>query len=39
MFCVKKSLRIATVLYIYIKEEKRNEEYRVQVVKLENLNF
>ena len=29
MFCVKKSLRIATVLYIYIKEEKRNEEYRV----------
>ena len=38
MFCVKKSLRIATV-YIYIKEEKRNaKNYRVQV-KLENLNF
>ena len=37
MFCVQKSLRIATV-YIYKRRKKECEEYRVQV-KLENLNF
>ena len=32
MFCVKKSLRIAILYLVYIEEEeKRNEEYRVQV--------